>query len=302
MAQVLITGGNGLIGQELCKTLLHKGYDVAILSRGPQNTQQEIPSYHWNPEKALIDKDILNSADYIIHLAGANIGDKRWSQKRKNEIIDSRVKSAELLRQSLNKENSKLRAFISASAIGYYGSISSDKTYTETDSSADDFLSNTCKIWEKSADKFNELSPRVVKIRTGIVFSKKGSILSKLSIPIKIGFGSSLGNGKQYLPWIHIDDLCNIYVNAIENAEMKGPYNAVAPEHITNNELTKKIAKTLKRPLWLPNIPSVLIKIIFGEMSVLLLNGSRVSSKKIMTANFKFKYPSIQNTLENLLK
>jgi len=303
MAQVLITGGTGLIGQHLSRKLLKNGHDVVVLSRHrSKNNDAEIPVYHWDIDKNEIDREVLNSCDYIIHLAGVNIGEKRWTDQRKLQISKSRIRSAEFILQNIDNKDHNLKAFISASAIGYYGSITSDKVFDETDPCAEDFLGNTCNLWEQSADRFGDLGIRVVKIRTGIVLSKKGGVLSRFSIPAKIGLGSAIGDGKQYLPWLHIEDLCNIYMSAIQNTNMKGVYNAVAPEHITNNEFVRKISERMKMPFWLPNIPSILIRLIFGEMSVMLLNGSRVSSERIIAAGYKFYFPTIDGALQDLYK
>jgi len=303
MSQIIITGGTGQIGKQLSNLLINKGYDVALLSRDPgKNKNSEIQEYHWDLDKCEIDQNAINSCDHIIHLAGTNIGEKRWTRERKKQIVESRTKSANLIFDNLNKNNNRLKTFISASAIGYYGSITSDHVYVETDTPAMDFLGKTCKHWEDSADKFDSLGIRVVKIRTGIVLSPDGGALSRFVLPAKIGLGSGIGSGEQFMPWIHIDDLCNLYLRAIENDDMEGPYNAVAPEHITSNEFARKVSATLNKPFWLPKIPAIILKIMFGEMSGMLLNGSRVSSEKIITSGYNFKFPSINNTLESLIK
>jgi uncharacterized protein (TIGR01777 family) len=299
MATILITGGTGLVGKHLCDKLQEKGYDVAILSR----TKKEINGtqvYTWNLDKELIDKKALETADYIIHLAGANIAEKRWTPKRKQLIIDSRVKTAELIFNNIKRTKHKLKAFISASAIGYYGAVTSDKTFSEVDSCHNDFLGETCKLWEEAADKFEELEIRTVKIRTGVVLTKKGGALAKMKTPVKMGIASAIDSGNQYMPWIHIDDLCNIYIKAIEDVEMKGIYNAVAPEHVTNIEFTRKFASVLNKPFWFPNIPAFIMKLIFGEMSVILLEGSKVSSEKIKKSGYKFIYSNLISALKNL--
>ncbi len=300
MATILITGGTGVVGRFLSKKLKDKGYSVATLGRASKNGS-EINTYTWDIEKNEIEKEALEKVDYIIHLAGANISESKWTAKRKKIIIDSRVKSAQLIFEKLKENTNQVKAFISASAIGYYGAISTDKIFSETDTPANDFLGETCLKWEQAADRFEELGIRVVKIRTGIVLTKQGGALAKMITPIKLGIGSPIGNGKQYLPWIHIEDLCDIYIKAIEDAQMKGVYNAVAPDHKTNRDFTKTLAVVLRKPLWFPNIPALVMKIIFGEMSVMLLKGSRVSSEKITNAGYKFKFPNLKETFVNLL-
>ncbi len=303
MEKVLITGGTGLVGRHLCRLLSDRGYDIAVLSRsGSRNIPAEYPTYHWDIDKNEVDQEAINTCDHIIHLAGVNIGEKRWTKYRKQEILNSRIKSTNLIFNHLDKQNSRLKTFISASAIGYYGSALSEKIHVETDLPEDSFLGGICKLWEQSADQFTNPAVRVVKIRTGIVLTKNGGALSKFRIPAKLGLGSAIGHGKQYLPWIHIEDLCNIYLSALENKELTGSYNAVAPEHITNAEFSKKMAGVINKPFWFPNIPSLLIKLLFGEMSVMLLNGNRVSSDKIEAAGYKFNFPDIDSALKDLNK
>lgn len=247
-----------------------------------------------------MDDKALDRADFIIHLAGVNIGESRWTPNRKKQILDSRIKSGELLYHAIEHSERKPQAFISASAIGFYGAVSSDTLFEETAPAHSDFLGQTCASWEGVADRFEERGIRSVKIRTGIVLSKQGGALSKLSLPIKYGVGAPLGSGNQYMPWIHMEDLCGIFIHAIENKQLAGAYNAVAPEHITNRDLTKRIAAGLRKPLWLPNIPASFLRLLFGEMSSMLLRGSRISSEKIRAAGFSFQFPEIDLALQQL--
>lgn len=297
MASILVTGGTGLIGSNLCNLLKSKGHSVFILSR---SKTKKAHVFYWNIEENYIDKEAIVNTDYIIHLAGAGIADKRWTDSRKEELIDSRVKSIKLLYQKVTALNPNLKGFISASGVGYYGAITSEKIFEENDAPHNDFLSKICVHWENEAKKFNSLNIRTVIFRTGVVFSKQGGALEKIIKPIQFGVGAALGSGKQYMPWIAMDDLCNMYLSAVENTELSGIYNAVAPDHITNKELTKSLAKTLKKPLWLPNVPSFFLKIILGELAVILLEGSRVSSKKIKNTGFNFKYKLLKEYLSEL--
>ncbi|TFH25989.1 MAG: TIGR01777 family protein [Bacteroidia bacterium] len=299
MKKILITGGTGLIGNHLGLRLQEKGYHVAMLSRSG-NSDISFPVYHWDPDKDEMDEKALDHADYIIHLAGLNIGEKRWTPGRKQQILESRVKSGELIYKALEQREHKPLAFITASAIGYYGAVSTDTIFEETAPANSDFLGRICESWEGVADRFEEIGIRSIKIRTGIVFSKQGGALSRLSLPIRLGVGTPIGNGLQYMPWIHIEDLCGIFIHSIENPQLAGAFNAVAPEHITNKDLTIKIARELKKALWLPNIPSGIIRLLFGEMSVMLLHGSRVSSEKIKAAGFRFQYPEVAPALRQL--
>lgn len=300
MASVLITGGTGLIGRHLSRRLQEKGYEVALLSR-TKNYKEQIPSYIWDINKGEIDQKAISEADYIIHLSGVNIGEKRWTKKRKQQILESRIKSGQLIFGEVVKRNMNLRAFISASAVGYYGSLTSPEIFHETAPPAEDFLGQTCEAWEKEADRFMDAGIRTVKIRTGVVLTKQGGALSKMAWPAKRGFGAALGNGKQYLPWIHINDLCGIYLKAIEDTNMTGAYNAVAPDHITNKEFTRALAQGYKRTLWLPNIPGIVMKLMFGKMSEILLQGSRVSADKIQARGYKFQFPGLPGAIRNLL-
>lgn len=285
METVLISGGTGLVGSHLSKKLRTKGYEVAILSRSDPNSAQAI-----------------ETADYIIHLAGANIGAKRWTARRKQQILDSRVKTTELMfEQVAASEKPKLKAFISASATGYYGAVTMDKIFTENDPAAPDFLGETCRLWETAADRFRSLGARTVRIRTGVVLTGRGGALAKMSMPVKLGIGSAIGSGRQYLPWIHIDDLCGIYIKAVEDAGMEGAYNAVAPDHRTNLDFTQTLARVLKKPFWFPSVPAFAMKLLFGQMSDILLEGSRVSSGKISRAGYQFLFPELEAALKDLL-
>jgi len=299
MAKVLITGGTGLVGTHLSRKLQGMGYEVNILSRTKRN-ENRLHTYIWDYNKNEIDKDAINTSDYIIHLAGVNLGERRWTSKRKQLIFDSRIKSAELIYNNINKENNKLSAFITASAIGYYGAITSDKVLSETEPPADDFLGQTCKKWEQVADRFTDIGIRAVKIRTGVVLAKQGGALSKILIPIKWGIGSVIGDGNQYFPWIHIDDLCSIYIKAIGDTQMIGAFNAVAPEHKTNKQFMETIARNLDKPFWFPKIPAIAIKVILGKMSEMILTGSRISSDKIKNSGFVFRYPTLESAMKQL--
>jgi uncharacterized protein (TIGR01777 family) len=300
MATVLITGGSGLIGRNLSRRLQERGYEIAFLSR-TTGKDQHIPTYIWDIDKSEIDAESIASADYIIHLSGTNIGAKRWTDKRRQQIVDSRVRSAELIFDAVKNQDKKLKAFISASATGYYGAVTSDEIFRESDQPGNDFLGRICREWEQVADRFQELGIRTVKLRTGVVLTKEGGALSKMSLPVKAGVGSALGTGKQYLPWIHMDDLCGIYLKAVEDTQMAGAYNAVAPEHVTNKKFTQSLAKILKRPFWFPNVPSFVLKMLFGRMSVILLEGSRVSAEKIQKAGYRFLFPHAESALKQIM-
>ncbi len=301
MDTILITGGSGLVGRNLSMKLKDKGYNVALLSRSPEQST-DIKSYFWDPAKDEIDHTAITESDFIIHLAGAGIGDKRWTAGRRKDIIDSRVKTADLIHRVVRETGKKVKAFITISGSNYYGTLTSEKIFNETDPPAVDFLGEVCRFWEEAADRFSESGSRVVKIRTGIVLARKGGVLSRIITPVRLGVGSPIGSGKQYVPWIHIDDLCNIFIKAIEDQNLNGAYNAAAPQDITNSDLMRSLAQELGKPFWFPAVPSFLMKIMFGEMSEILLEGSRISSEKIRSAGFNFQFPELKDALEDLLR
>lgn len=296
---VLITGANGLVAKELSKKL-EKEYTIRFLTR-KKRTDNE---FEWDVKNQTIDERALENVSHIIHLAGANISEKRWTDERKKELISSRVDSAGLILKTLRKNNIKLKSFISASGINYYGTETTEKIFTENDGPGNDFLSEVVVLWERAADDFKEqnLAERVVKIRTAVVLSEKDGALKKMIPTIKIGIGSPLGSGKQYMPWIHIKDICSIYEFALKNSELDGAFNATSPEHTTNENLTKKIAEVVKKPLFMPNVPSFVLKLLFGELASALLEGSRASSEKIKKSGFQFEFPELKGALEDLLK
>lgn len=292
MSKILITGGTGLIGKELQKKLLQKNHEVVILSRDPKRKNE----YRWDISDDYIDENAFKDITHIIHLAGAGIAEKRWTTKRKKELIDSRVKSVNLLLKKIKDLKIDLKGFIAASGVGFYGAVTSNKIYTEKDLPHNDFISKVCVNWENASNQFNELNIPVTILRTGIVLSKKGGALQKINTPL---FLVVLGTGKQYMPWIHIDDLCNLYTQSIEKSNISGIYNAVAPEHQTNNNFTRTIAKVLKKTTLPFNVPSFVLKIILGELADILLKGSRISSKKT-TENYSFIFPDLQAALKNI--
>lgn len=300
MKTVLIAGGTGLIGNHLSSYLHAKGYKVHLLSR-KKHENPRYPTFIWDISKSFIEEAALNKVDCIINLAGANIGDKAWSKKRKKEILNSRVRSGQLLFEEVKRANLPLKVFISASAIGYYGLITNEKIYSEEDKPAADFLGTVCRKWEEATHVFSTNNIRTVQLRTGIVLTPKAGALEKIAQPIKLGFGAVLGTGKQYMPWIHIEDLCRLYSYALENEKLQGAYNSVAPNHITNKDFTKALAKQLKKRIWLPNIPGFILKLLLGEMADLVLFGSRVSSEKIIKTGFQFKYKELPKALQDLV-
>ena len=297
--KILITGASGLVGQRLTELLLQKGYQASHLGRSKRGGA--VPSFVWDVEKGFLDSKAMNDVNTIIHLAGAGVADKRWTATRKKEILESRTKSTALLFETLKKEKNSVTTLISASAIGYYGFGRSDEVFTEESKPGSDFLAQVTKQWEEKVDKISSIGIRVVKLRIGIVLSEKGGALMEMAKPIKLGVGSPLGTGKQYLTWIHLDDLCEMFIKTAEDEMMSGSYNAVGSEWVTNAEMTKAIAKVLKKPLWLPPVPGIALKVILGEMAYLVINGSKISSTKIQKTGFKFKFVWLEEALKDLL-
>lgn len=297
---VLISGGSGLIGKYLTSILVVRGYNVSHLSRSSKQSGN-VRLFYWEPEKGIIDTEAFEGIDHIVHLAGANIGKARWTKKRKEEIVNSRMKTTGLLFRGIIENDIKLKTFISASAAGYYGSISSEKIFTEKDLPANDFLGTTCRKWEEAADKFMDTGIRTVKIRTAVVLDRNDSALSKLMMPAKSGFLVQTGSGRQYMPWIHIDDLCNIYLKAIEDQDMNGAYNAVSPQNVTHKEFVETLARVMGKPLFPVPVPAFVIRAVLGKMSDVLLSGSRISSEKIVSSGFKFRYPTLEGCLRSIL-
>ncbi|HVM87790.1 MAG TPA: TIGR01777 family oxidoreductase [Puia sp.] len=309
MPTILITGGTGLIGTALTKMLLKKNYEVIILTRSMDTGHQaseinHVRYAHWDIKNQTVDTSAIREADYIVHLAGAAVADKRWTADRKKEISESRIKSSELIIKSLKETPNKVKAVISTSAIGWYGPDNSSKNiFKENDKANDDFLGETCRHWEESINPVTAMHIRLVKIRTGIVLSSEGGALKEFMKPLRSGIAAILGNGRQMVSWIHIDDVCRIYVEAIENEKLSGVYNAVAPKPVSNKALVVALAKRMKGKFYIPvYVPSVILKFILGEMSIEVLKSATVSADKIRTTGFQFLYPGIESALNELVK
>ena len=298
---VLISGGSGFIGKNLTNVLISNGFTVSILSRSAKQNTVDIKYYKWDINTHYIEEEAVIKADYILHLAGENIAEKSWTAKRKEEIVQSREQSMKLIYDVLKKNNKKLDAFVSASGVGIYGAINGEEICTENTPAENDFLGSTCQKWEAAADTISTLEIRVVKIRTGLVLGKDDGFLKKLTPIFKLKLGSALGSGKQYMPWIHVNDLCAIYLAAIQNSEMTGPYNAAILDNTTNTIFSKTLAKVYGYSIWLPNVPAFMIKIALGEMAQIILKGRRVSPQKISKTGFKFQFTNLEEALKDCL-
>ncbi len=297
---VLITGGGGLIGRNLTSLLLSEGYNVSHLSR-KVNQFGKVRVFRWDPEKEIIDPVVFEGIDYIIHLAGASIGEKHWTKSRKEEIINSRTKSAKFLHKVISRNGIRIRAFISASAIGYYGSITSEKIFREEDNPGSDFLGITCRLWEEAADMFGNDGVRTAKIRSAVVLDKNESVLVRILKPARFGLFPRLGSGNQYMPWIHLEDLCNIYFKILKDDKMEGAYNAVSPGYVTQLDFMRTLAHSMNRSFFHPPVPAFALRMVLGEMSDIVLKGSRISSEKIIKSGYKFAYPRLEDALSATL-
>ncbi len=300
MAKVLISGGTGSIGLLMADYLHDQGHEVGLLSRS-KRPNSRFQTYLWDPSENVLDAEALDSCEYIVHLAGAGIADKAWTKERKKEIIDSRVSSTDLLYNKVMELKPPLKAFVSASAVGYYGQVTSDRIFVEKNKAANDFVGKTCFLWEQAAERFEDLGIRTVRLRIGIVLMERGGALEKMAEPVKIGFGAVLGSGKQYIPWIHWKDLISLFDKAMSDTRMTGAYNAVAPSFVTNAEFTKAMGRVLGKSIWLPNAPGFVLKALLGERASLLLKGSRVSAEKVLASGFEFEYSKLDAALQDLL-
>lgn len=299
---VCITGGCGMIGSVLRAMLADAGYKVSVLSRSGHDLEKATV-YTWAIDHHEIDKQAIESADVIIHLAGANIGAKRWTYQRKKEIRDSRIKSTEFLYDTLAKMDKRPELFISASASGVYGQDTGGIWMEENRvRPGDDFVATVAREWEDSINKIKTLGIRLVILRQATVLSMKGGALPRLVAPVKFWVGAPLASGEQYLSWIHIKDACRLMQYCIENKNTGGIYNVCAPDPETNHDFMQTIAKILGKPFFMPNVPAILLKMLYGEMASTVIGGNRVSSEKIRKTGFEFEYDTLEKALRDLLK
>lgn len=291
-----------MIGTALVRELTAKGYDIIILSRSVRTPEKNISYAQWDPALGRIDTEAVKKADYVVHLAGANVADGRWTEKRKAEIVDSRVKSGELLVKAIAETPNNIQAVVSFAATGWYGpdpQIPNPKPFTEADPAASDFLATTCRKWEDAirpvaADK------RLVILRAGIVLSDEGGAYREFRKTLSLGVASVLGSGHQVVSWIHIDDIVRITIEAIENTSFSGVYNAVAPNPVSNKKIITTIATQRKKPYVTVNVPQLALKTLLGEMSIEVLKSATVSSARLQSAGFRFFFEEIGTAVYNL--
>lgn len=297
--KVLITGGTGLVGTEISKLLLANGHEVIFFSRNPKANLLSIKEYKWDVDKGTCDLKAFNNVEAIINLAGAPVN-QRWTPQSKSSILRSRTDSVRLLFNMVNKHQIPLKAFISASAVGFYPK-NMNTIFNEETEAGKDFLARVCDEWENEVQRFSELNIDPTIIRIGVALSLKGGALVEMVKPVKMGFGSPLGRGTQEVPWIHLADLASMFVFALEK-QIKGVYNGTAPISLSNRALMELIAKTLKKPFFMPAVPAFMLKMIMGESASIALEGNKVSSQKIENSGFKYTFSDPEKALNDLLK
>lgn len=297
---VLITGGSGLIGTALTNALIADGYEVRHLSRSARSAGS-VPAFQWDPDRGQMDDAALIGVDHIVHLAGAPIAEKRWTRARIDELVRSRAGTAQLLLDRVKDLKLHPKSFVSAAGIGYYGAITSDRILSEDDPPGNDVIAHISKEWEHAADRWKAIC-RVVKLRTPVVLSAKGGALSKLKVPIKMGVGSALGSGEQWMPWVHLRDLVRLYQFAIANNTVEGIYNAAPTTDTTNDRMMRTLAQVLRKPYFMPDIPAFVMRLLLGEMATILHEGSRASDARTRAAGFEFEFEELEPALIDLLR
>lgn len=300
MKKVLISG-TGTIAKALAHHLDKKGYRVNFLSTS-KSYYGKFPCFHWDISKGTIDPAAFADVEHIIHLAGAGIADKKWSTERKALLESSRVDGAKLILSYLKKLNIGIKTFVSASGSNYYGTVTRTDSFREEEEAGNDFIGQLCECWERAAFDFNEIGARVAVLRTGIVLSTQGGALPRLTKIAKWFLAAPIGSGKQIMPWIHIEDLCAMYAHVIENKDCSGPYNAASTEKVCNRYFTRCVAKIAKRPVWPIGVPAFLLKLLYGEMAGLLLYGTHLENKRIVSSGFSFRYTKLLDAIEDVIQ
>lgn len=298
--KVLITGGTGMIGQRLAELLIDNGYEVALLTREPEKASH-YKLFGWDPQAGTIDEAAVAWADCIVNLAGSSVAEGKWTPERKHEIMRSRLDGLDLLYRELQKPGHHVRMLLSASAIGIYGDRGDELLYenSPTAGPADDFLADVVLQWEAAARRVEALGLRLALPRIGIVLSPEGGALVPIARTVRYGAGAPLGSGRQYMSWVHLDDLCRLLVQMLENEQYQGVYNAVAPHPVTNQQFTETLAQVMHKPLILPKVPAFGLKLAMGEMSEIVLGSQRVSADKVLSQGFTFEYPQLRGALES---
>ncbi len=300
MATILITGGSGLIGTALTSALVKSGHTVRHLSRTP-GERRGVRAYAWDIPNGYVDPAALKNVDHVVHLAGAGIADKRWTTERVKELIDSRAGSITLLMNAMTQAGQTPKSLVSAAGMNYYGATTTDRIHVESDAPGQDTIGRISREWEAAVDAWQGTC-RVVKLRTPIVLSPTGGALAKLALPVRFGLGAALGTGRQWMTWVHIDDLVAAYLHAISTANMSGAYNICAPDQMSNADFMRTVARVLGKPFFLPAVPSFALKLALGDLASLLLEGSRASSDRLVSTGFRYAHPVLEDALKDLLR
>ncbi len=301
--KIIVTGATGLVGQALVQSLIADGHSVTRLVRGSSSpsSNDKITDVTWNPATGVVDAQALESHDAAVHLAGEPIAEGKWDEVKKKRVLESRVNGTRFLSETLAQLKAKPEAFVSASAIGFYGNRGAEML-TEASASGDDFLSEVCREWETAALPASQAGIRVVNIRIGIVLSSEGGALAKMLTPFKLGVGGRFGDGEQYMSWITLDDVVGIIKHAITHKDLRGAVNTVAPGAVSNSEFTKTLGHVLGRPTFFA-VPAFAARLVFGEMAdALLLSGARVAPARLEASGYKFAYPQLEVALRHILK
>lgn len=301
MSTILIAGGSGLVGMHLSQMLQTAGYKVLHLSR-KRNLDAKFPAFAWDLEKMTIEQEAVDLADFIINLAGAGIADERWTDERKRLIISSRVDSTLLLKDAIERRPAPLKAFISASAVGFYGSRGDNLMTEEDPAGKDSFLAESVSAWEQAVEKIAATGLRTVAIRIGVVLSLQGGALEKMLIPFKFFNATYFGDGQQWMSWIHLDDICRMFIEAIENEQFSGIYNGVAPHPFRNKDLIAELKNAVGKPAIMLPAPEFVLRAAMGEMADVVFDSTRVSSKKLEATGFQFLFPDLLPALRDLLR
>jgi uncharacterized protein (TIGR01777 family) len=299
--KILVTGATGFVGRSLLPLLRSQGHEVVVLTRDPKTAGVRLPIHcqvlQWNPEQGPPPAEAFENVDAVVHLAGENIAGGRWTDNHKHDIRESRIVSSQQLVDAIGKLENKPRVLVSASAVGFYGDRG-DEVLHESSPVGEGFLANVCEEWEREVQTAEKYSVRTVSLRFGVVLGQGGA-LSKMLPPFRLGLGGPLGHGRQWMSWIHVQDLAGIILRAIEQPELMGPVNAVAPNPVSNQEFTQTLGKVLHRPTILP-MPAFVLKLALGDMTEILLSGQRVSSEKIEDSGYQFIYSDLESALRSI--
>ncbi len=300
--KILITGATGLIGRQVCRSLINEGHQVVVLSRRPPAATDlaGVIAFRWEPVAEPPPAEVWEDVEAVIHLAGESVAAARWTDEQKRRIRDSRVKGSRNLVAGMRATPRPPKVFVSASAVGFYGDRG-DETLNEGSAPGSDFLSEVCLDWEAEAARARELGVRAAFVRTGVALSQSGGALEKMLLPFKLGLGGRLGDGRQWFPWIHIEDVVGIFLHALMSPAVDGPINGVAPGIVTNEEFTRELAAVLNRPAFFP-VPQFALRALMGEMAEVVTASQRVVPQVALDTGYRFKYPNLRPALESLLK